>query len=125
MKTDIYTSGEYLKNNPTWDIEHSPWKAGYILDILKKNGLSPSSVCEIGCGAGGILTELAGRMPESVSFTGYEISPQAYELAKTKENGRIKFILKDITADKDAFFDIALVIDVVEHVQDYMGFLKP
>ncbi len=80
-----YVGGEYLGHNPTWHVEDSAWKAEQILAALKRNGLHPATVCEVGCGAGEILSQLHARLPSHVVFTGYEISPQAHALALTRE----------------------------------------
>jgi tRNA G46 methylase TrmB len=65
----IYSNAKYLANNPTWHVEHSPWKAQKIYDILRRNDLRPSRVAEIGCGAGEILLQLKALLPDS-SFVG-------------------------------------------------------
>ncbi|GAB4344357.1 MAG: hypothetical protein Kow0089_20850 [Desulfobulbaceae bacterium] len=120
-----YTEGEYLQNNPTWHEEDSAWKAGHILTMLERNNLHPATVCEVGCGAGEILRQLQKGMEETVRFTGYDISPQAYELAKQKENDRLRFHLRDMLAEGEGTsFDLLLVIDVFEHIEDYLGFLR-
>jgi cyclopropane fatty-acyl-phospholipid synthase-like methyltransferase len=82
---EMYASNEYLENNPTWHEEDSPWKARQILKIIEKNNLQPNSVSEIGCGAGEIMRQLFLQMNGSVSFTGYEISPRAFELCVQKK----------------------------------------
>ena len=119
---DIYKNGTYLEINETWHAEDSPWKARQISDILKVNRINPSSVCEVGCGAGEILRQLSQTLPNS-SFVGYEMSPQAFELCKIRVSERVDFRLKNIL-DEDAFFDCLLCIDVFEHVEDYIGFLR-
>jgi hypothetical protein len=118
-----YTDGEYLCANPTWHEEDSPWKATQIKEMLQKNNIQPRSICDIGCGVGGVLEQLHGSMPKSVSFTGYDISPQAYALAKEKERDRLRFYGKDFF-DEDDYYDVLLVIDVLEHIEDYFGFLR-
>jgi len=50
--TEKYVTDEYFNNNPTWDVEDSPWKATQILEMLKKHNLNPQTIGEIGCGAG-------------------------------------------------------------------------
>jgi cyclopropane fatty-acyl-phospholipid synthase-like methyltransferase len=60
----------------------------------------------------------------SVTFSGYEISPQAFSRAKQKETPRTKFYLKDLLSESDRHFDLVLAIDVIEHVEDYISFIK-
>lgn len=124
MNMSIYTDGTYFESNQSWHEEDSPWKAQQISKILKKNGISLATVCEVGCGAGAILSCLANIYGENVVFSGYEISPQAYEICKMKEKNNIKFLLTDLLADREAFFDVVMAIDVFEHIEDYFGFLR-
>jgi cyclopropane fatty-acyl-phospholipid synthase-like methyltransferase len=120
----MYTQGEYLKNNPTWHTEDSRWKASQITKCIKRNNLDPSSICEVGCGAGEILNQLHSNMANNVSFYGYEISPQAYNLCIRREKTRLKFFLKDILKAETVFFDLVLIIDVIEHIEDCFTFLR-
>lgn len=123
---NIYTDGQYLEATQTWHAEDSPWKARQIKKIIDKNGLRPNSIAEIGCGSGSILDELS-KQPElqHTYFAGYDISPQAIEIANKLENKRIEFFKEDILSDNNKkHFDILMVIDVFEHVPDYMGFVS-
>jgi len=120
---EMYTDGTYLENNPTWHVQDSPWKANHIKTIIDRNGLNPNSVCEVGCGAGEILKQLSGHYPET-EFYGYEISPQAFALCNKKSTANLSFRLQDLLDDDSAYFDIAMAIDVFEHVEDYFGFLR-
>lgn len=120
---DIYHDGSYQESNPTWHDEDAPWKARQIEAILRKNSPPMKSVCEVGCGAGGILIELASKFPAS-EFTGYEISPQAFGMAQRKNSPSVKFHLADLLEQPDAHFDVLLIIDVIEHVEDYIGFVR-
>ena len=121
---DIYTDGEYLKNNPTWDVEDAPWKADLIFRMMQKHQIDPKTICEIGCGSGEILRHLQLKLPESVKFTGYEISPQAYELCTQRSNERLCFKLKNYCDDTDNSCDLILLIDIIEHLEDYFRFLR-
>ena len=123
--TNIYQDGTYFRNNPSWDIEDSPWKARRIHSLVKKQSLPIKEIIEVGCGAGAILEELAQRMPEVNRLQGYDISPQAIELAEKRKNDRLSFIHGDFIAiPAGQKSDLLLVIDVVEHVEDYYGFLR-
>ena len=55
-----------------------------IIGILARNTLDTNSICEVGCGAGGVLYELSSQFSEK-EFCGYEISPQAYELCARRD----------------------------------------
>ena len=121
---DLYTSGDYLKTNPTWHIGESPWKAREIMRMMARNEIAPKTICEIGCGAGEILRLLQQKLDSECDFSGYEISPQAFELCKSKENEKLHFKLQDIKEEKDVHFDLILVMDVLEHVENYFDLLR-
>lgn len=121
---DMYVDGEYLTHNPTWDVEDSAWKAELIYRLIQKHQLKPDTICEVGCGCGEILYQLQNRMPATCLYTGYEISPQAYNLCHQRENDRLHFELKDFTSGVDCTYDIILLIDLIEHLEDYFQFLR-
>ena len=119
-----YTQGEYATLNPSWHSEDSSWKALQIIKMLDRHKLRPRTVCEVGCGAGEILRQLHDALDPSISYVGYEISPQAYELCKPKATGRLRFELKDILTEDPLHFDLVLLMDVIEHVEDCFAFLR-
>lgn len=120
----MYETGEYLENNPGWHSADAPFKAGWIEAILSRNGIRPGRVVEVGCGAGEILVELAKRYPDT-RFEGYDISPQAMAIAQPKATGRLTYHHADfLTLAPAADTDVAMAIDVFEHVDDYRGFLR-
>ncbi|HWZ19703.1 MAG TPA: class I SAM-dependent methyltransferase [Ktedonobacteraceae bacterium] len=124
MVQELYTSGAYLEKNLTWHVEESPWKARQIMRMVRRNHIVPKTICEVGCGAGEVLKQLQGQMDSECLFWGYDISPQALELSKSRANERLQFKLADITQEQDAFFDLILVMDVIEHLEDYFSFLR-
>jgi len=123
LNSDMYLNGEYLQNNPTWDVEDSPWKAQVIHGLLKQNNIRPKDIVEVGCGAGGILEQLVLLEPSVEQLRGYDISPQAIELAKKRETGKLRFYQQDFLVGNETG-ELLLVIDVVEHIADYYGFLE-
>jgi SAM-dependent methyltransferase len=121
----VYTDGSYLeKTGGTWHLEDSPFKAGQVLRMLRRHPeIEARTILEIGCGAGGILSELQKLLGPDVVLTGYEISPQAHALSEQFANDRCKYILGDAFADPSVY-DLVLVMDVVEHVEDCFSFLR-
>lgn len=120
---DMYRDGTYKASNPTWHEEDAPWKAAQVESILRANDVTFATVAEIGCGSGEILVRLSKSFPEA-SFAGFEISPQAYEMALARQGPRVTFHAKDVVNAPDCRFDTVLVIDVIEHVDDYIGFTR-
>lgn len=121
---EIYENGTYLTDNPSWHQEDSPWKAIQINKIIKNNKLHPKTICEVGCGAGEILNLLSQQYDQGQKFFGYDISSQAFELSKVKTKTNLIFLHRDIVEEKNVFYDLIMAIDVFEHVEDYLTFLK-
>lgn len=124
MTTERYTEGPYLAANPGWHVEDSPWKAAQIADMMRAHSLVPDSVCEVGCGAGDVLLQLHKRLEPHTRFVGYDISPQAIELARGRERDRLRFAVGDPIEGSQERYDLVLVIDVIEHLEDPYTFLR-
>jgi len=124
LERNMYMDGGYLDKNPLWHIDESPFKVSQILRMIQRHHLHPKTVCEVGCGAGEVLKLLQERLHKDCSFCGYDISPQALEMCKARANERLQFKLADIIQEEETFFDMILVLDVIEHVEDYFGFLN-
>jgi SAM-dependent methyltransferase len=117
------TNSEYFQRNPTWQVQDSPWKAAQVLTMLTRNRLTPKSVADVGCGAGEVLNQLYQRMEDkSVRFYGYEVSPDAIKLCRQRENDRLAYFMMPLSEVKE-HFDLLLMLDVFEHVDDYRGFI--
>lgn len=113
---------EYLSKNPNWHEEDSPWKAKQVLKMLNRISLEPNTISEIGCGTGEILNQLHKKMSTEVTFSGFDISPDAILRAKTKMKERLVFHESNLIESNEKF-DLLLMMDVFEHVPDYLGFL--
>lgn len=124
---NIYTeeNSEYLNLTGTWHKELSPWKADKVHQILTKNNISSSRVVEVGCGAGEILHSLNQMYNDNnVIFDGFDIAVDAIKIAKEKQAPNVKFYLEDFLEKETNLYDVLLMIDVFEHVPDYMGFVS-
>lgn len=110
--------------NPQWHADEAPWKAKHILRMLDFQQLKPRRVGEVGCGTGEVLKQLQLSMDAHCTFTGFDISPQAIELSKSRQNSRLQCRLEDPCAATNDYFDLLLVLDVLEHLEDYFTFLR-
>jgi 2-polyprenyl-3-methyl-5-hydroxy-6-metoxy-1,4-benzoquinol methylase len=122
--TDAHLNGDYLRKNSTWHVEYSPWKAQNVHRMIRKHNLRPQSICEVGCGAGEVLRQLQLRMDPHCVFSGFDVAPPAIEMAKTRTNDRLHFELADFGELDTPPYDLLLALEVVDHVEDYIGFVR-
>jgi SAM-dependent methyltransferase len=120
----LYVDGEYLAKNPGWHVEESAWKARQVVRALRQNDIAPKTICDVGCGVGEVLRQLQASLDGDCRFWGYDISPQAIYLAQDRASETIRFELGDFGRETEQCFDLILVLDVIEHLPDYFGFLQ-
>lgn len=124
QQPSVYADGEYARRNPSYHVQDAAWKARQILKILRGREDQVQSIGEVGCGVGEVLYELQRGLPPSVRFSGYDISPQGIERAARRANERLHFECADFLRLETEAFDLLLIIDVIEHVEDFMTFLR-
>lgn len=117
-----YLSADYLAANPSWDVEDSPWKAGKVYELLNSNQIVPSSIVDVGCGAGNVLVGLRKSYPDS-SLTGYDIAPDAERFWHEPRALGISLMIGDYLDSTVPTQDVLLLLDVIEHLQDPFAFL--
>lgn len=121
----IYRDGTYLERNPSWHVEESPFKVRQIRRMLERQRLTPKTICDVGCGVGAVLSELQQYLPADCVCWGYDVSPEAIASCASRANQTLSFAVHDIRGEKaDHFFDLLLLLDVFEHVEDYIGLLR-
>ena len=91
--------------------------------LLSKHAIAPESICDIGCGTGGVLDSLRAMLPRTPAVTGYEVAKQALDLAPADRREQVELINGSCDSD-DRTFDLLLALDVFEHLEDYYGFLR-
>jgi len=121
-------SKEYYAKNPSYHVEDAEFKWNNFEKaiLLSKIDFSKAnSIGEIGCGSGQILSfaKKSGLFKDT-EYVGYDTNPDAINLAKSLDPS-IKFLNEDLTnKNLEKEFDILIVSDVFEHVDDYYGFLQ-
>lgn len=117
-----YLAGDYLAENPDWHEDDAPWKAGLIKQMLDEASLRPRSICEVGCGSGRVIELVQQAFPEATG-DGFDISPQAYQISARRARADLRFHHGSPFGQPLAF-DLAMAIDVIEHVEDPFAFAR-
>lgn len=128
--TEQYLNGSYGEKHTDWHLDDAPYKVQDIKEfltlLLEQEDKSELKIAEVGAGVGGVLDEVVRylkilRQDLEVKAVGFEISPFATEIARTK------FPELEFRVDfkKDAnVFDSTLFIDVLEHLEDPWSMLR-
>lgn len=116
-------SSTYLKHNPSWHIEDSAWKASYIVKILEKNNLKLSTIVDVGCGIGEVLSKVFTGLKKETVCEGYDVAEDAYKACLTRQQPGLSYFHGN-AFENDKKYDALLMIDVFEHVEDYFSFLR-
>jgi SAM-dependent methyltransferase len=114
MEADLY--------DQLWEIEQRHWwfqaRRQIVRSLIRRYSRDANKrlrVCDLGCGTGGNLAALA----EEHDVVGVEYSPQALEYARRRLGDRVRpGSLPDGVDLPDASFDVVLLTDVLEHVED-------
>jgi SAM-dependent methyltransferase len=92
--------------------------------LLAKNNISPVTLTEVGCGSGMILHHLTKLLPSIKTGDGFDISPFAISKARTINNPALHFHENSFPPAGHQSYDLVLMQDVIEHVDDYYTFLR-
>jgi SAM-dependent methyltransferase len=116
----MYTDGYYLSKNPGWHEKDAAWKATQVLSLLNDRDFRPESIVDIGCGTGGVLEAIADAL-NGIRLVGYDPSPQAIKMIERSDGVELRV---GTPKDVHEHYDLLISLDVFEHVEDYIGFLR-
>ena len=119
---DRYDDGSYLKQNVRWHQEDGPYKAGLVMQMLRRGKLKFNTCADVGCGAGFVTSILAETFADK-KFYGFDTSRDAARFWTDNAATNLTFSSRNIR-DVQEVFDLVLCLDVFEHVDDYIGFLR-
>lgn len=124
---NFYISGKYIEKNPTIHEEDNAWKTKKILpfvDIAMKRllGKNEINILDVGGGTGLIIKNIGLCVNKIHRFKinkfCLDVSPDMLRIQKINNPEAVKFLCEDIkqTSLSAKQMDLALVIDVLEHV---------
>ena len=120
--SDFYTGTDYLDQHPSWHREEARWKASQVTSLLDRHAMRPKTVLDVGCGTGDVLATVGRHLPDATRLVGCDVSSHPVAMGPALTDPRLELIHGDPPADET--FDLLLCIDVLEHVEDYIGFLR-
>jgi ubiquinone/menaquinone biosynthesis C-methylase UbiE len=121
--TDIYNDNSYLEKNPSLHTEDSKFKFQNIKRFLSSIEVKNNriKILDIGGGAGIIGKLVLEHFQESgivVSFHSLDLSTQMLKI-QLKNNPQIKKIINcSINECPKSNYDLVLMIDVIEHIEE-------
>lgn len=119
---NIYSDGTYLRNNPTLHGEDSAYKFKYIERLLSRCSFTNPVVRVLDIGGGtGIIAALVCRrlakMGIQVECQSFDLSPEM--LVQQRANNPYNTLAtSDFSQIREQRYDLALLIDVIEHIPD-------
>ena len=120
-------ANDWWSKNGKFKILHDiqPLRIKYIKDTLNKSKLNKTKILDIGCG-GGLISEGMSKLGADV--TGIDFVKENIKVAKLhakKNNLKINFLVKDFEKEKiTSKFDVIIIFEVLEHLNDWEAFLK-
>ena len=125
---NIYTSGEYINLNPTLHDEDSFFKFSNIIKVINKTSLFEDKkkykILDIGGGNGKVGKLFCDYLIQNnIDFEFYAADLSLEMLQIQKQNN--KYINTTFCGSIELisnFYDIILMIDVIEHIEDYRNF---
>jgi SAM-dependent methyltransferase len=96
-----------------WHTDDEQWKASLIERFLRLHLPDCGSIADVGCGTGGVIAGLQSAFP-LVKMAGYEVAP----VAVSKAMELYPDIEFRVGFPESNEFELIMLVDVVEHVQD-------
>jgi len=118
---DAYShTGEEAERWARWRALSARGKADHVVTLHPQ---SPDVVCEVGCGDGALLAELAAR-GYGRAHVGFEVSPEAARIAGGRPELRVAAFDGEHIPEADGAFDLGVLSHVLEHVPDPAALLR-
>jgi SAM-dependent methyltransferase len=118
-----YRDGTYVRDNPSWHDEDGLAKSRAVIGILGSDAARLSSVVDVGCGTGRVLSEVAAACPKA-RCEGWDIASEAIDRAGAFARPGLRFVCGDFLEQSGPPVDLVLCLDTFEHVIDVDTFLS-
>ena len=126
---EFYESGYALEGEEAarmgrWRAIGARSKAEHVETLLRRAGVEPASIAEIGCGSGDVLAELHRRGLSPV-LDGFELSHRAAGIARDRNVARrVEAFDGEHVPAGTSEYDLAILSHVLEHVPEPLPLLR-
>lgn len=114
-----------LEQEAEWLRRGAVEKVNSIEDLLRRNGIKPRKLLELGCGTGAVIAECQ-RRNLAASYVGVDYAPEAIDYLRRNSAG-IEATQADITSPgfhMSEPFDVVVLSHVLEHLESPATFLR-
>jgi len=115
---------EYIDKNPDLHESDTESKVRNIDKLLFPIAMKVTSIVDVACGSGKILLNISKKYSSKKNL-GIDISDKMIEVAKTNDiNNNVTWKVANVFDVKLDNYELVLAIDILEHVESDLGFLK-
>lgn len=125
--TDRYSSGDYGARHTDWHEQDASFKAREIEPYVRRAAATDriDTVVDIGCGTGSVLAHLVQGEVFSGRSTVQAFGVEPGDVRQSALSASAGMTIHRCTIDQvDETFDLALLIDVLEHLDDPRAMLR-
>jgi hypothetical protein len=116
-------SRRVIYENPDAEAQ-ADWKAGQIVRMIRRHQIVHRSICEVGVLSRPIVEKLRTKVSDKCEVWGHEVPLQDLELNDCRADPVLHTFLTGIAGRHPSPFDVFLILDVMEHIENYHGFLR-
>lgn len=109
---------EYAKPEHFW----MDWRARVVLTEIREQIRSRKTFLEIGCGAGVFRSQMESAL--DITIDGCDLNREALECAVPGRGRLMLYNIFDRAPELITKYDIIFLMDVIEHIDDDLAFLK-
>jgi len=117
----MYEGDLYAEKNPTWHEEDAPWKAGHIERMIRETRYRPIKYAR----------SVRHRRYPFDAGEGFSVgcvsamrSLPRRSIGPSRRNAAYEILSQGYAGRERSAFRFVLAIDVIEHVEDYISFIK-